>query len=47
MGEVVEFKFEEKGIRAIVIDDVPWWVAKDVCESIGLGNTSFSKRSTS
>lgn len=36
MGEVVEFKFGEKGIRAVVIDDAPWWVAKDVCGVLGL-----------
>lgn len=36
MGDVVEFKFGEKGVRAVVINDVPWWVAKDVCGVLGL-----------
>lgn len=39
MGEVMEFKFESSGVR-VVQDDKgePWWVAKDVCDVLGIAN---------
>ena len=32
------FNYEEKEIRTIMIDGVPWWVLKDVCEVVELSN---------
>jgi prophage antirepressor-like protein len=34
------FEFNGAVVRHILIDDEPWWFAKDVCESLGLDNTS-------
>src|SRR5260363_150314 len=32
------FSFEEKPLRAVVIDGEPWFVAADVCKILELGN---------
>ena len=34
------FDFENKNIRVVMKDDNPWWVAKDVCDVLGLVNPS-------
>lgn len=34
------FKYEDKDIRIIMIDTEPWFVAKDICEILGLETTS-------
>ncbi|MEJ1715097.1 Bro-N domain-containing protein, partial [Escherichia coli] len=39
------FKFEEREIRVIMINDEPWFVAKDVCEVLEISNpTDMLKR---
>lgn len=38
MNDVRLFEFEEKEVRVQMIDDAPWWVAKDVCDVLGLSN---------
>lgn len=35
MTDLQVFKFNDKPIRTVLIDDQPWWVAKDVAETIG------------
>lgn len=42
MNDVRLFEFEEKEVRVQMIDNAPWWVAKDVCDNIGLSDVSMS-----
>ena len=37
---VIPFSFESREIRALLIDDEPWWVGKDVCQALGYANPS-------
>lgn len=32
------FKFEQKVVRTLLIDNEPWWVAKDVCDILKIKN---------
>jgi prophage antirepressor-like protein len=34
------FSFESSSVRVVLIDNEPWFVAKDVCEILGLSNIS-------
>jgi prophage antirepressor-like protein len=36
--QVVPFSFENHTVRAVVIENDPWFVAKDVCDTLGLTN---------
>lgn len=36
------FSFEAKSIRTLAINNEPWFVAKDVCDAIGLTNSRMS-----
>ena len=46
MNEISIFKFEESfTIRSVVKDSEPWFVAKDVCEVLGLTNPSEALKS--
>lgn len=38
------FDFENKNVRVVMKDDNPWWVAKDVCDVLSLGNPSEALR---
>ena len=38
MNDLVKFEFEGRGVRTVVIEDEPWFVAKDVCEILGIAN---------
>jgi prophage antirepressor-like protein len=40
MGELTLFEYETGNIRAKIIDGTPWFVAKDVCDSLSLLNSS-------
>ena len=42
MNELKVFEYEKNEVRTVVIDDQPWWVAKDICDALGLGNVSMS-----
>lgn len=33
------FDFNDKTMRVIIRDGEPWWVAKDVCDALGLSNS--------
>ena len=37
---VVPFYFQENEVRTITINNEPWFVAKDVCDILGLGNVT-------
>jgi Prophage antirepressor len=40
MNELIPFDFEGKSCRVAVLDGEPWWIGKDVCESLGYTNPS-------
>lgn len=40
MSELINFQFETHQIRTVMINGDPWWVAKDICDVIGLSNPS-------
>lgn len=39
-ARVIRFRFEAKEVRTLLIDDQPWFVAGDVCVSLGLSDTN-------
>jgi prophage antirepressor-like protein len=39
-GLPTEFRFDESPVRAVVQDGEPWFVAKDVCDILGIDNPS-------
>lgn len=41
-NKLATFTFEQHAIRTIVIKDEPWFIAKDVCDAIGLTNSRMS-----
>lgn len=41
-NQLTTFTFEQHSIRTIVINDEPWFIAKDVCDAIGLTNSRMS-----
>jgi len=42
MNNLVSFDFDGSNVRVIEIDNSHWWVAKDVCNILGLTNVSMS-----
>lgn len=38
------FNYQNSQIRVAIIDDEPWWVAKDVCDILNLSNTTEAVR---
>ena len=38
------FDFENKNVRIVMKENDPWWVAKDVCDVLGLTNPSEALR---
>lgn len=42
MNELQIFNFQNAPVRTVIVDGQPWWVAKDVCEILGLGNPRSS-----
>lgn len=38
------FSFEKKDVRVVMKDDIPWWVAKDVCDILELNNITEALR---
>ena len=41
-AQIIPFKFEAREVRALLIDDQPWFCAADVCASLAVGNTSLA-----
>jgi hypothetical protein len=35
---ITPFTYEDRAVRTVQIDDSPWFVAKDVCEALGIQN---------
>jgi len=35
-----EFRFEENQVRAVMYDSEPWFIAKDVCDILDIGDPS-------
>lgn len=38
------FSFKEQDVRVVEVNGEPWWVAKDVCDVLGLGNPTEALR---
>ena len=41
-SQLSTFNFESNSIRTLAINNDPWFVAKDVCDAIGLTNSRMS-----
>ena len=41
-NEIIPFGYDDRLVRTVVIDDMPWFVAKDVCEVLELSDVSMS-----
>ena len=39
-SQLSTFKFESNSIRTLAIDNEPWFVAKDLCDTLGIKNSS-------
>lgn len=39
MNDLVAFQFGSYEVRTVLIDGEPWWVLKDVCDVLGIGNS--------
>jgi anti-repressor protein len=42
MNALQEWKFNGSQVRTVLVNNEPWWVAKDVCDILGLENTSMT-----
>jgi prophage antirepressor-like protein len=40
VGLPTEFRFEESPVRAVMYDSEPWFIAKDVCDILDIGDPS-------
>lgn len=40
MNELKVFSYESNEVRTVMIDGQPWWIAKDVCDVLGVDNVS-------
>lgn len=40
MNELKVFSYESNEVRTVIIDGQPWWIAKDVCDVLGVDNVS-------
>lgn len=41
-NEIVPFGYDDQLVRTVLIDDTPWFVAKDVCAALDLSDVSMS-----
>lgn len=39
MGDIIPFKYGSKQLRAITINDDPWFITKDACDILSIGNS--------
>lgn len=37
-NEIIPFGYDDQLVRTVMIDDTPWFVAKDVCSALGIQN---------
>ena len=42
MNEIVPFGYDDQLVRTVMVDNVPWFVAKDVCAVLELSDVSMS-----
>ena len=42
MGELMNFTFESHEVRTVIVDGEPWFVAKDVCDVLEIGNPTMA-----
>lgn len=42
MNNIVPFNFKNQSVRVVMIGNGPFWVAKDVCDVLGLDNVSMA-----
>ena len=40
MNEIVPFGYDDQLVRTVMVDNVPWFVAKDVCAALDIKNPS-------
>jgi BRO family, N-terminal domain len=40
MNNLTVFDFEQSAVRVSVVENMPWWIAIDVCRVLGLANVS-------
>lgn len=40
VSNVIPFRFDKKEVRTLLIDDQPWFVAVDVCNSLSIVNVT-------
>lgn len=41
-AQVVPFTYDDAAVRTIVIDGEPWFIARDICNALGLPNLSMA-----
>lgn len=44
MSNVEVFKFEEFNVRTMIVNNEPWWVAKDIADVLGYSDTATMTR---
>ena len=44
MNEMMTFNFDGNSVRTVTVDNEPWFVAKDVCDTLGLTNITEALR---
>jgi prophage antirepressor-like protein len=42
--QLIPLTFQDRAVRTVLIDGVPWFIAKDVCDILGLGNPAETLR---
>jgi len=40
MNSIMNFTYENKPVRTVMVDGQPWWIAADVCKVLELGNVT-------
>jgi len=42
MNELMKFEFEGKPLNVCMIDNQPWWIAKEVCDALNVTNSRYA-----
>jgi prophage antirepressor-like protein len=43
-NQLTPFSYEDRAVRTVLIDDAPWFIAKDVCDVLGITRASDALR---
>lgn len=43
-NNLIPFYFQQKPVRVVFVEGEPWWIAKDVCDVLGLSNPTEAVR---